>query len=222
MRLVWVLMIFCLAPLSLRADELRCPAPVTHLSTPKGEYSPQAGVTFALQDFSADLVARGKKSPLCFVRTTEIQRGEVFVSNQSLSHEFETKLKQSADPKIHDLKVETKDNTVSLSGKIKKLIPIPFTLEGPVSTDGRSLIFHATTIKAVGIPMKGLLDMLGKHLSTLMQSESVNGVLVRGDTIIFQPEQIAHVRGHIVSADVRPDGLFVKFATPPPVKQARK
>ncbi len=168
------------------------------------------------------MVQFGKKSPLCFVRWTDIRQGDVFVSSQSLSHEFETKIKQSGDSKISDFQVETKDHLVDLKGKMKKLIPISFTLEGPVSTDGHALIFHATKVKADGLELKGLLDALGKHISSLMQSESVNGIIVKGDTIIFEPEQIAHVRGHIVSADVTPKGLFVKFAQLEQVKQARK
>jgi hypothetical protein len=204
------------------AEQLKCPAPVTRLVTPKGEYSPQAGVTFLLQDFSAHMVQRGKSSPLCFNRTTNIEHGEVFVSSESLSHEFESKIKQSPDSKIHDFKVETKEHLVDLSGSIKKLIPISFTLEGPVTTDGHALVFHATKVKAEGIPLKGLLDMLGKHLSSMMQTDSVNGVLVKGDTIIFEPEQISHVRGHILSADVTSGGLLLKFGDAAPVKQERK
>jgi len=214
-------LIYFLLPL-LGADQIKCPAPVTHLSTPKGEYSPQSGVVFALSDFSADMVQLGKKSPLCFVRITDIRQGDIFVSSQSLSHEFQSKFEQSGESKITDFQVETKEHVVHLKGKMKKLIPISFTLEGPVSTDGNTLIFHATKIKADGLEIKGLLDVLGKHLGSLMQSESVNGVIVQGDTIVFRPEQIAHVRGHIVSADITRKGLFVRFAQAEPVKQAKK
>lgn len=176
-----------------------------------GDYSPQAGVRFALQDFSANQVARGKVSPLCFMRITDIQHGDVFIDAQSLSHEFETKSSQS-DSKVHDLKLETKQDIVDIKGTIKKLIPISFTMEGPVTTDGHLLIFHASKIKADGIPIKGLLDMLGKHLDSMLKSESIGGVVAKGDTIIFEPEKIAHVRGRIASAEVTPQGLKVKFA----------
>ena len=77
-------------------------------------------------------------------------------------------------------------------------------------------MLHATSIKAGALPMKGLLDMLGKHLDSMLQSESIGGVRVNNDTIIFEPEKIAHVRGRIASADVKPEGLLVKFV---PVEQ---
>jgi len=45
----------------------------------------------------------------------------------------------------------------------------------------------------------------------MVQSESVNGVVVKGDTLSFQPKQIAHVREHIEAADITSQGLLLKF-----------
>jgi hypothetical protein len=167
------------------------------------------------------MVARGKKSPFCFMRITEIEQGQVFIDVQSLSREFSSKMEQSAS-KIDDLEIETKDDTAQIKGKIKKVIPIPFTLEGPVTTDGSRLFFHTKSVKAVGIPVKGLLGMIGKHLDSMLKSESVGGVAVKDDTIIFEPEKIAHVRGRIIAAKVNPKGLFVSFAGPEAKKRPLK
>lgn len=205
---------FLLAPAFAAAKKVHCPAPVTRLAMDKGQYSPMDGVTFDLVHFDASMIARGKTAPLCFQRLTNVHHGDVTVSPQSLSHEFESKMKQS-NSKISDFKIETKEHSVAMSGKVKKIIDIPFSIEGPVSTDGESLIFHADHIKAAGIPVKGLLGILGDHLSSLLHSESVKGVVVKDNTIVFQTEQIAHVRGHIASADVTPQGLFVKFSDAP-------
>ena len=189
----------------------KCPAPVTHIAMTRGDYSPQPGVRFVLLGFDADQVARGKAAPLCYMRMTEIQRGDVLIDPQSLSNEFVSKTAES-NSAVHDLKVEIKDNLVDLKGTLKKVIPISFSMEGPVTTDGHVLIFHAKSIKADGIPVKGLLNMLGKHLDTLMQSETVGGVSVQGDTIVFEPEKIAHVRGRISMAEISPQGLALKFS----------
>lgn len=212
--------VILLASVALASSQ-SCPSPVTHLSMPKGEYSPQAGVVFSLQDFDANMVAVGKKSPLCYQRVTDIRHGEAIVSSQSLTREFDTKMAKS-NGGIQDLKIETKDHDVTMTGTIKKVIPIHFTLDGPVSTDGQRLIFHVTKIKADGLPLEGFLNMIGKNLGTMLHSESVKGVVAEGDTLIFEPEQIAHVKGHIASADVTPNGLLIKFVDNAPVKQARK
>jgi hypothetical protein len=169
------------------AEPAKCPAPVTTINVAQGEYSPQAGTVFELHNFLASMVAQGKTPPLCFRRTIEISRGDVFVSSTSLTQLFRQKIEKT-DHRISDLTIETQSNKVIFKGKVKKIITLPFTIEGPVTTDGRVLNVRATSIKALGIPMKGLLDAFGKELDSMVQSESVGGVSANGDTLVFQPK----------------------------------
>lgn len=195
---------------ALRADQLRCPAPVTRLEMDSGDYSPMEGVTFGLHNFAANMVVRGKRSPLCFNRTTEIEHGSVLATSESLSRMFQRKTEQSGS-NISDVKVELKDGAAHISGKVKKGIDVPFDIEGPISTDGTVLILDAKKIKAEHIPIKGLLSTVGAHLSSLLKSESAEGVQANGNQLIFSPEQISHVRGHISSAQVTAKGLLITF-----------
>jgi len=192
------------------ADALRCPAKVTAMEVAKGDYSPMPGATFELQNFSALMTSRGKSSPLCFNRITEINHGQVFISSASLTHLFEQKIQQS-NSKMKDVKVEIKDNEAHLTGKMKKGMDIGFEITGPVTTDGTNLILTAKKIKAAGVPVKGLLGMLGKHLGDLLQSESVEGVKANGDNLIFVPASISHVKGRIAKLDLTDRGLMLDF-----------
>jgi hypothetical protein len=193
-------------------DPVRCPARVTRMKLERGSYSPQPGAEYDLRGFEAEMVARGKSAPLCFVRTTQIRSGEVFVSNESLTHMFQQKLAQKGDSKVSDVKIETRDdNTVHLSGKIKKKISMPFDIEGPVSTDGRNLILQAKKIDAGKLPIKWLLGMLGDNLAKMIGSETISGVVAKNNTLIFQPAQIAHVEGHIEKLQTTSKGLMITF-----------
>jgi len=176
----------------------------------KGTYSNQPGVIFDLESFSATLQPMGKHAPLCYAKTTLIEQGNVFVSTQSLTRLFGQKLSE-ANSQLKEVEVEMKDNQVHLHGKVKKLIWLPFSIEGPVTTDGTNLKIETKEIKALGVPVKGLLDALGKHLQSLTGSESPNGVVAEGDSLIFHPYEIAHVKGHITSATINSQGLNVRF-----------
>jgi hypothetical protein len=193
-----------------QAEQLRCPSPVTKMTMEKGQYSPLEGATFNLQDFAATMVARGKTSPLCFARNTDVLHGQAFISSESLTKLFAQKVQQ-ANASVSDLKVDIKGEAAHLSGKVHKGIAIPFEIEGPMSTDGTVLILHTKKIKAEGIPVKGLLGIVGVHLGSLLGSESVNGVAARGDTLVFEPAKIAHVRGRITSARISTEGLTIIF-----------
>jgi hypothetical protein len=179
----------------------------------KGQYSPVEGATFNLQDFAANMVALGKTSPLCFQRTTDVLRGRAFISSESLTKLFAEKAQQS-DASVSDLKVEIKGDSAHISGKVHKGIDIPFEIEGPISTDGTVLILQTKKIKAEGIPVKGLLGMVGVHLGSLLGSQSVDGVVAKGDTLVFEPSKIAHLRGRITSARISTAGLTITFGQP--------
>ncbi len=222
MRVGSLLLLLCwLIGSSFAAEPLKCPAPVTRIAISQGEYSPQPGTVFQLHDFVANMVARGKTSPLCFNRTTEIAHGDVFVSSDSLSAMFKRKLKQSHKSSISDVTIETQPDKVVLKGKMKKVIAVPFTVEGPVTTDGRNLDLQAKSIKALGLPVKGLLDALGKELGSMIQSESMTGVAASGDTLIFQPEGISHVEGHIAKVSITDKGLSVQFTESQQLKEKK-
>ncbi len=216
--LVWFIM-GCSVSLAF-ADSIKCPPPPNVMRMEKGEYSNQPGVFFELQSFSAVLQPLGRRAPLCYAKATMIEKGDVFVSNDSLTHLFAQKIQQG-NRDLKDVTVEMKDNEVHLSGKMKKLIWMDFSVDGPISTDGTNLLMQTKSIKAMGIPVKGLLDALGKHLQAVTGSDSPNGVIIKGDELVIQPFQIAHVKGHILSATSTAKGLSVRFgAAEPRTKEA--
>lgn len=192
------------------AEKVTCPAQVTTTEMQKGEYSPVPGAVFNLQNFVAVMVSRGKEMPLCFARTTNIQRGQVFMTDASLTKIFTQKLSQTT-ASIKEVVISTSAEGVKLTGKVHKAVDLPFDIEGPLSTDGRVLILHATKIKAEGIPVKGLLGLVGKNLASLFNPGPASGVLVKDNNIIFDPLQLAHVRGRIQSARSVAHGLVLNF-----------
>ena len=59
--------------------------------------------------------------------------------------------------------------------------------------------------------MKGLLDAVGAHLGSMLGSTPA-GVQAKDNQLLFEPDQIAHIRGHITSAAVTSKGLIIKFS----------
>ncbi len=190
------------------------PCPTTSaMNVSKGEYSPRDGVEFTLENYSAHMVPRGKQSPLCYIKLNEIEHGHIVMSDAALTKMFQQKISKSG--KISDLKVEAKDGHIVLSGTAHKGLPIPFTIEGPVSTDGRRLLLHAEKVKAAKLPVKGLLEMLGMQLGNILNPGSNKGVAVKDETMVFDPAQIGNISGHIERLQVTGQDLVVDFGKPP-------
>ncbi len=196
-----------------------CPAYPSQISIDNGTFSSQPGVTFHLRHFAATLVPQGKTAPSCFGRLTEVSHAEIFVSNESLSKVFTQKL-GNGESKIKDFKIENGLGKVTLSGKITKVIPIQFTIEGPVRTDGTLLFIDANKIKADGVPVKALLGVVGEHLASVIGLKGVDGVSVDGNSILFSPERVAHLKGYIASVETTQQGLILRYAKRPRLAKA--
>ncbi len=191
-----------------------CAPPVGHIEFSSSTYSPQPGVTFRLRNFSAALVPQAKTAPLCWQKFTVVSHAEIFIDDQSLTKVFAGKLAQG-DSTMSDFHVENGAGGVTLSGKIKKLIPISFSVAGVPTTDGTSILLHADKVKADGVPIKALLDLVGQHLSSVLGLKGVSGVMVQGDTLAFSPEQIAHLKGHIESVRSSKGGVTLLYSRGP-------
>ncbi len=186
-----------------------CSGP-SHIAMASGSFSTRPGVTFQLKHFKAVLTPIGKTSPECFERYTDVSHAEIFVTNESLTSLFSEKLAKT-DSKITDLKIANSADGVIISGKLKKLVPVFFSISGPVSTNGSEIRLDAKSIKAEGIPVKGLLAMVGEHLNAVLQLKNAKGISVQEDSLSFSPEQVAHLRGHITGVSTSPEGLTLRY-----------
>ena len=149
-------------------------------------------------------------APKCFEKVTDVSRGEIFVSSESLTTLFSAKL-ATANTKISDLKIEHTANRAILSGKLEKMIPVFFTISGPVSTNGSEIRMDATSIKADGIPVKALMGMVGEHLNTMLQLKGMDGIKVEDNSLSFSPEAVANLHGHISGVSTSAQGLTLRY-----------
>jgi hypothetical protein len=178
---------------------------------------------FVLENYSASMVPEGTQMPGCTQKISNIEHGRIIVSGRSLSAMFDEKLKKTHETKISDLKVETKGDHIAISGKVHKVIPVPFSIEGPVdSPNGADLRLHADKVKAAGIPIKGLLDMVGVELGSMLNPGADKGVIVKDDDLYFQPETLGHIRGRIQHVQVSGNSLVVDFGGAPKQVAAAK
>lgn len=221
MRFIGLLLATILISLpALAAEPVKCPEAPSHMVVEKGRYSPFEGVTFALEGFVARMVPRGNSVPLCLIKVNEIQRGRVFLTGESLTRLFNQRT-QGKKRSIDDVKIETKGEHVIISGKVKKLVPVPFEIEGPVSSAGPHLRVEAKKIEAAGLPVKGLLNMLGAELGSIVGGQT-EGVTVNENTLTFRPENLANIRGQIAAVNVTSEGLAVTFGAPAQKQNAKQ
>lgn len=92
---------------------------------------------------------------------------------------------------VKQLTVQTDRGQLALKGKLHKGIDVPFSVKASVSTtaDGRMRL-HTESLKAVGVPAKGLLDLFGLKLEDVMDVKARKGVEIQDNDIIIAAGQV--------------------------------
>jgi hypothetical protein len=113
------------------------------------------------------------------------------------------------------INITTKGSQIRMSGKIKKLISIPFRITGDLSaTNDGKIRIHATAIKAAGIPVKGLMRLFGLELAELINANQARGVKMDDNDIIMDPELVLPppiIRGRITAIGIQGDEVVQSF-----------
>jgi hypothetical protein len=105
---------------------------------------------------------------------------------------------------------------LSVKGRLKDKGNIPFETEGAlVATPDGKLRLHAEKVKALKIPVKGLMDALGIEVDNLIKSGQVPGVAADGNDLIFDLEQMLpapRIEGKVTKVRVEANTIVQTFS----------
>ena len=124
---------------------------------------------------------------------------------------------------LSDLKVALREGRIKQDGKLKKGIPVPFSVEADVDASDGQVRLHPVKVKTVGVPTTKIMDLFGIELDDLLRVRAGRGVTVRDNDLFLAPSQMLpspEVRGKVSSALVRGDRLVLVLGRPP--AQARR
>ncbi|MGC1906376.1 MAG: hypothetical protein WA715_21330 [Candidatus Acidiferrum sp.] len=146
-----------------------------------------------------------------------IDSAEIAISPQDLANLLNDYVFARPGSQLSGLSVSTTDKGhIKVKGKLKDKGGIPFESEGVLTPtpDGR-LRLHADRMKALKIPVKGLMDAFGIEVSDLIKSGKVPGVTAEENDLIFDLQQILpppHIEGKVTKVRVEPDTIVQTFA----------
>ena len=75
---------------------------------------------------------------------------------------------------------------------------------------------HAEKVKALKIPVKGLMDAFGIEVDNLIKSGKVPGVMAEGNDLTFDLEQMLpapHIEGKVTKVRVEPNTIVQTFVS---------
>ena len=149
-----------------------------------------------------------------------IDSAEIAISPQDLANLVNEFVFSRPGAQLTGLSVGTTEKGhLKVKGRLKDKGNIPFETEGTLVPlpDGR-LRLHAEKVKALKIPVKGLMDAFGIEVDNLIKSGKVPGVTADQNDLIFDLEQMLpapHIEGKVTHVRVEPNTIVQTFAADP-------
>jgi hypothetical protein len=121
----------------------------------------------------------------------------------------------AADAPIKSVSIQSKGSALIIRGKLHQKGNISFETTGTISPtpDGR-IRLHAEKVTAAHLPVKGLMDLLGLDIATLINTNKVRGVAVEKDDILLDPREflpLPRIQGKVTAVQIQGNEIIETF-----------
>ena len=156
-----------------------------------------------------------------------ISTGEIAIDSSNLANVLNSYVFARSHSPLTELSISVEKGHLKVKGKLHDKGDIPFETEGILtSTADGKLRLHSEKIKAMHVPVKGLMGLFGIDLGGLIKEGKVTGVRAQEDDLILDLEQILpppHIEGKVVSVRIEGEKIIQIFggSDAKPVKNIR-
>jgi hypothetical protein len=116
---------------------------------------------------------------------------------------------------LEKIEVRAEEGNLVMKGKLHKGVDLPFSTKASVGiTPDGSLRLHAESLKAAGVPAKGLMKLFGLELDDLVDLKQRRGVDVQDNDIVIAPGAVLpppEIRGRLTRVAVGGDRLLLIY-----------
>ena len=180
------------------------------------------GIVLDVTRLRGHMVSRDEAAPPVFDEprsyVLHLQQAEMSMDMASLQNLMNRHVFAYEGSPLKDVTVEPDGPRLKMKGKLRKGIDIPFSTTASVSTTADGLMrLHVESMKAVGVPTKGLLEFFGLKLDDVLDIKKRRGVEVRDNDIILAAGQILpppEIVGHLTRVAVQGTRLVQTFDDP--------
>ena len=146
-----------------------------------------------------------------------IDSAEIAISAASLANVLNSQVFAAKDSPLKDISIAVDRGKLKIKGKLHSKGDVGFETEGTLSvtTEGK-IRLHADKIRALHLPVKGLMDLLGIEIANLIKTDKLHGVRAEKDDLILDPEQILpppRIQGRVTAVALRGNQIVQIFGS---------
>jgi hypothetical protein len=148
----------------------------------------------------------------------QIAAAEIAMTPQSLANALNSNVFAGKGSPLKDIEVSMDKGFLKVKGKLHQKGDIGFETQGQLSAtpDGK-IRLHAEKIRALHLPVKGLMDLLGLDIADLVKNGKVRGVQIEKDDLILDPGEILpppRISGKITAIRLETNNIVLIFGQP--------
>jgi len=156
-----------------------------------------------------------------------VSTAEIAMDSSDLANVLNSYVFARQHSPLTQLSISVEKGRLKVKGRLHDKGDIPFETEGVLipTADGK-IRLHGQKIKAMHLPVKGLMDLFGVDFGSLIKQGKVAGVEAQEDDLILDLEQILpppHLEGKVVSIRLEGEKIIQIFggSDAKPVKNIR-
>ena len=144
-----------------------------------------------------------------------IASAEISIAAPDLASIFNSYVFARPNTPLSDLSVSIEKGHVKIKGRLHKAGEVPIETEGLLTptSDGKILL-HAAKVKALHVPVKGIMNLFDVEIADLIKSGKIPGVESREDDLILDPALVfppPHMEGRVTAIRIEGDRVVINF-----------
>jgi hypothetical protein len=155
----------------------------------------------------------------------QIANAEIAMNTASLTNAFNSNVFASPKSPLKDVKMTIEQGKLKVKGRLHDKGDIPFETDGELTpTPDGKLRMQADKIRALHVPVKGLMDLVRADLADFIKTEKVPGLSADGDALIFDLKSILpppHIEGAVTAVRIEGQNVILSFGKAAKGKSSR-
>jgi hypothetical protein len=140
---------------------------------------------------------------------------EIGIAAQDLASIFNSYVFSRANSPLKGVSMSIENGHLKIKGKLHDVGIIPFETESTLSpTDDGKLLLRTEKVKALHVPVKGMMNLFGVEIADLVKNGKLPGIEARGDDLVLDPSLVfpaPRLEGRVSATRIEGNAILLTF-----------
>jgi hypothetical protein len=145
----------------------------------------------------------------------QVNSAEISITATNLANDLNAYVFARDKAPLSGISISIEKGHLKVKGRLHEVGVIPFETEGELTpTPDGKILLHASKVKALHLPVKGMMSLFRVDLADLIKNGKIPGVESRGDDLILDPAQVfpaPHMLGKVTALRIEGEQILLTF-----------